>query len=138
MAHGATCARCGQGGEDRQSPPGLASRWPGVNPKASVLWQPALVVAGLHTSRSVTVTVTVTASALESRPPGTGDKAHHRSHWSSLGLKKGGCKRATEGLRPFLGVLQSIGLSRNDLCSVLSSPPPSLFSVLPSQCLGLS
>lgn len=136
MAHGATCARCGQGGEDRQSPPGLASQWPGVNPKASVLWQPALVVAGLHTSRSVTVTVT--ASALESRPPGTGDKAHHRSHWSSLGLKKGGCKRATEGLRPFPGVLQSLGLSRNDFCSVLSSPLPSLFSVLPSQCLGLS
>lgn len=38
--HGATCARCGQGGEDRQSPPGLASQRPGVNPKASsLLWQ---------------------------------------------------------------------------------------------------
>lgn len=63
--HGATCARCGQGGEDRQSPPGLVSRRPGMNPKASVLQQPAMAVGGLHTSKFVTVVTSGTKHTTE-------------------------------------------------------------------------
>lgn len=122
--HGAMCARCGQGGEDRQSPPGLASQRPGVNPKASVLQQPALAVAGLHTSRFITVI----ALALESRSPGTGDHAHHRGHWFPLGLKNSGCKRASEGLGAFQVFSRASACSGTT--SALCSPPHSpLFSV---------